>query len=288
MGGIMRFFVAPQTVELGYRVIGDGPQPALLLHDWGMTGHAWDELLSRWRPESLTIYVPDLRGTGESPRPASGYGLEMMLDDLVRFCDTHDLDDVVVIGQGMGAALGQMLAGHEPGRVARLVLINPCPATGVPMSPALLALHERAATRVDERLQLLHLGLGAPPAPTMLRRLEKGVAEIESRMLSESFPAWQKAWFPEMLGKIRCPVLVLAGTNDPLLKPYVVEDEVVSAIRNARLQLIPSASHNLSNEQPAAVSAAIERFRRSLAAAVPARSGRSATTRRPNSQLVEA
>jgi pimeloyl-ACP methyl ester carboxylesterase len=281
----MRFFVAPHTVELAFRVIGDGPQPALLLHDWGMTGHSWDELLSRWRPESLTIYVPDLRGSGESPRPASGYGLEMMLDDLVRFCDQHDLDDVVVIGQGMGAALGQMLAAHEPGRIARLVLINPVPATGVPMAPSLLQLHERAATRTDERLQLLHLGLGAQPAPAVQKRLEKSALDVEPRMLSESFPAWQKAWFPEMLGKIRCPVLVLAASNDPLLKPYVVMDEVVTPIRHARLEMIPSAGHNLSNEQPAAVSAAIERFRRSQSAAVLARGGRTAGRR---SQLVGA
>jgi non-heme chloroperoxidase len=270
----MRFFVAPQSVELGFRVIGDGPQPALLIHDWGMTGHSWDELLSRWRPENLTIYIPDLRGAGESPRPKSGYGLEMMLDDLVRFCDTHDLDDVVVIGQGMGAALGQMLAAHEPGRVARLVLINPVPATGVPMSPSLLAKHERAAATLADRVELLHLGLGAPANPTVEKRLEKDAAEIETRMLSESFAAWQKAWFPEMLGKIKAPVLVLAGTNDPLLKPYVVMDEVVTPIRNASLQMIPSAGHNLSNEQPATVSAAIERFRRTLAAVVPGRSGR--------------
>lgn len=282
----MRFFVAPQTVELAYRVIGDGDQPALLIHDWGMTGHAWDELLSRWRPESLTIYVPDLRGTGESPRPNSGYNLELMLDDLVRFCDQHDLDNVVVIGQGMGAALAQMLAATEPRRVARVVLLNPCPATGVPMSPALLAQHERAATDADERLQLLHLGLGATPAGSPKRRLDKGVADIEPKMLSESFAAWQKAWFPELLGKIRCPVLVLAGTNDPLLKPYVVVDEVVTAIRNARLELIPSASHNLGNEQPAAVSAAIERFRRSPIAAAPVKTERSG--RRPSSELVGA
>jgi pimeloyl-ACP methyl ester carboxylesterase len=283
----MRFFVAPHTVELAYRVIGDGPQPALLIHDWGTTGHSWDELVSRWRPESLTIYVPDLRGVGESPRPASGYSLETMLDDLVRFCDTHDLDDVVVIGQGMGAALGQMLAAHDPGRVARLVLINPCPATGVPMSPFLLSLHERAASSLDDRLQLMQLGLGIPESPNVQKRLEKSAADIEARMLSESFPAWQKAWFPEMLGKIRCPVLTLAGTNDPLLKSYVVVDEVVTPIRNARLEMIPSAGHNLSNEQPAVVSAAIERFRRSLAAAVPPRSGRS-PGRRAASQLVGA
>jgi hypothetical protein len=62
-------------------------------------------------------------------------------------------------------------------------------------------------------------------------------------------------------------------------------DEVVTPIRHARLEMIPSAGHNLSNEQPAAVSAAIERFRRSQSAAVLARGGRTAGRR---SQLVGA
>ena len=272
----MRFFVAPQTVELAYRVIGDGAQQAVLIHDWGMNGRSWDELLSRWRPESLAIYVPDLRGCGDSPRPAAGYGLDMMLDDLVRFFDDHDLDDVVVVGQGMGAALAQMLAAFEPGRVSRLVLINPCPATGVPMSPALMALHERAISRQVDRLQLLSLGLNRQPGPAAhcgLHRLERGADTIEERMLAESFPAWQKAWFPEMLAKIRCPVLALAGSHDPILKSYVVVDEVVTPMRNARLEVLPSASHNLSTEQPAAVSAAIERFRRAPVAVISTRSG---------------
>ncbi|MBC7544540.1 MAG: alpha/beta hydrolase, partial [Candidatus Sericytochromatia bacterium] len=236
----MRFFVAPQTVPLATRVIGDGAQQAVLIHDWGMTGHSWDELLSRWRPEGLTILVPDLRGCGESPRPANGYSLDLMVDDLVRFFDDHDIDDAVVIGQGMGAALAQLLAAQEPGRVSRVVLVNPGPATGVPMSPAMLTLFERAITQPDERLHLLAMGLGVQPEVPLqpgLRRLHRESGNIDDRMLSESFPAWQKAWFPEVLAKVRCPVLVLAGSHDPVVKTYVVVDEVVTPIRNARLQV---------------------------------------------------
>lgn len=258
----MRFFTAPHTVALRDRIIGNGPQTVLLIHDWGTNGRSWDELLSRWRPEDATIHVPDLRGCGEGPHPAKGYDIETMVDDLVRLCDERELDDLLVVGQGMGAAIAQLLAIQERSRVRRLALINPVPATGVPMAPELLALHERAARQPEDRQWLVRMGLGGNRNEALVKRLVRQAETVDAQAMTESLPAWQKAWFPEKLGKITCPVLVMAGTNDPIIKPYVVLDEVVTPLRQAQMQWLPSGGHNLSNEQPSIVAGALERFRR--------------------------
>ncbi len=62
--------------------------------------------------------------------------------------------------------------------------------------------------------------------------------------------------FRSELGRIGQPVLVLAGAEDPVTPPDVV-DALVGGIPDAALATIPHAAHLASVEQPDAFTAAV-------------------------------
>jgi 3-oxoadipate enol-lactonase len=64
------------------------------------------------------------------------------------------------------------------------------------------------------------------------------------------------------LAKIAAPTLVVVGDEDAATTPAKAQ-QIVAAIRGARLVTIPRAGHSSTVEEPAAVTAAIEAFLRS-------------------------
>ena len=57
--------------SLHYRTGGSGPA-VVLLHGVPKTGYHWRHLVPKLTP-GHTVVVPDLRGLGDSARPAGGY-----------------------------------------------------------------------------------------------------------------------------------------------------------------------------------------------------------------------
>ncbi|HEX3790696.1 MAG TPA: alpha/beta fold hydrolase [Pseudonocardiaceae bacterium] len=97
--------------------------PLLALH--GLTGHG-----ARWRALAETnlrrfrVIAPDLRGHGRST-PLPPWSLEQHAADLLAIIDSYRLDAVPVLAHSFGAAVGLHLQRLAPGRVSRLILLDP-------------------------------------------------------------------------------------------------------------------------------------------------------------------
>ena len=67
-------------VSLHYATAGDG-EPVVLLHGWPSTWYEWRHVMpllaGRYR-----VIAPDLRGLGDSSRPAAGYDKKTVAADL--------------------------------------------------------------------------------------------------------------------------------------------------------------------------------------------------------------
>lgn len=104
------------------------PQPGsstlLLLHATGFHARLWDKLVDLLPPDQHVI-APDVRGHGRSFRPANLGDWGASASDIVALADALDLSGIVVVGHSMGGFCGAWLAAHRPGRVARLVLVDP-------------------------------------------------------------------------------------------------------------------------------------------------------------------
>jgi pimeloyl-ACP methyl ester carboxylesterase len=78
--------------------------------------------------------------------------------------------------------------------------------------------------------------------------------------------AYRGSTLASRLGEVACPVLVVVGEADRLC-PRAGAEELVGALRDARLATIADAGHALHLEKAAEVNAAIETFVHEKAAA---------------------
>jgi 3-oxoadipate enol-lactonase len=70
----------------------------------------------------FTCYSLDLRGCGDSDKPAGPYSVEQLADDVAAFMQAAGLERAHVAGGSLGAAVGMWLAAKHPERVKSLAL----------------------------------------------------------------------------------------------------------------------------------------------------------------------
>jgi len=111
--------------KIVYDVEGTGPA-LLLLHGGGQTGRSWAErgYVEKLR-DKFTVITMDLRGSGESGRPAvpDGYLLERHLEDIAAVADAAKAPRFHLWGFGHGATIGRYLAARSD-RVISAVLVG--------------------------------------------------------------------------------------------------------------------------------------------------------------------
>ena len=83
-----------------------------------------------WYPMAETLapahrlIAYDLRGRGDSDKPASGYSLAHHGADLLGLLDHFGLERAVIMGHSLGAHIAVRFAAHHPERVDRLILFD--------------------------------------------------------------------------------------------------------------------------------------------------------------------
>src|SRR5688500_10536644 len=111
----VRLHYAEQGNPRGHAVI--------LLHGYSDSWFSYSRVLPLIDPK-YHVYALDLRGHGDSDRPAAGYAMRDLAADVLAFMDDQRLARVTVIGHSMGSFVAQQLAMAAPERIARLVLIG--------------------------------------------------------------------------------------------------------------------------------------------------------------------
>ncbi len=109
---------------------------SLAVHEWPGGGpaivaiHGLTSNHTAWYPiadvlgGSHRLIAYDLRGRGDSEKPAKGYSLAEHAADLLGLLDHFGLDRAVIMGHSLGAHIGVRFASHHPDRVAKLVLFD--------------------------------------------------------------------------------------------------------------------------------------------------------------------
>ena len=113
-------FVDTNGVRLHAVVGGDGPA-VLLVHGFPGSSYSWRHQLPVLAASGHRVVAVDTRGYGRSERPESGYGAEVVEQDLLGLLDALEIDDAVVVGQDFGSRYAWNLARHHPDRVRGVV-----------------------------------------------------------------------------------------------------------------------------------------------------------------------
>ncbi|MCQ9131735.1 MULTISPECIES: 4-carboxymuconolactone decarboxylase [Streptomyces] len=239
---------------LQYRFDGPEEAPVLILGpSLGTTWHMWDrqvpELTQQWR-----VFRFDLPGHGGAPAHPAGSVADLAAR-LLATLDGLGVQRFGYAGCAFGGAVGVELALRHPERVASLALIAASPRFGT-------------ADEFRQRGVIVRTNGLDPIARTSPDRwftsgfaaAQPAITEWAVQMVRTTDPGCYIAACEALaafdvraeIGLVGAPTLVLVGSDDQVTGPAEART-LVAGIPDARLAVVPGASHLVPVEQPAAV-----------------------------------
>jgi len=273
-GHVVRMVALPggtrvRVIECPPREGDPAARPALFVHGWGVSSYTFHRNLRPVADAGVPVWGFDLKGHGYSDKPvdAAEYTLDALARHVLDVMDALGLERALLVGHSMGGGIAVRVATTAPERVAGLVLLAPVGFGAVnlarlavwllpkPLDTLLPYLAWRAATRVA-----LALAYGSRARPS--------ARDVDEYWAPTADPAFVRAvrevtravdWRPgrpEELARVRCPAVVMFGTEDRIVRGDSA-DTYVRCLPEARLELIRGAGHVLPEEVPERVNEVI-------------------------------
>ena len=120
-GGQSRF-ANVNGVRLHYLVAGKG-DPVVLLHGYAETSHMWRPLIAKLA-STHTVIAPDLRGAGQSSKPADGYTKAAMAQDIHALARKLGYVHIQIVGHDIGLMVAYAYAAQYSSDVDRIALMD--------------------------------------------------------------------------------------------------------------------------------------------------------------------
>jgi pimeloyl-ACP methyl ester carboxylesterase len=211
----------------------------------------------------------DHRGQGKSAADPHRHciGIELVWQDAVALLEALDVRGAHFVGLSMGGFVGMRMAARRPDLVDKLVLLEtshePEPVENVGRYRLLTAIYRTIGPRViQSRVAPIMLGKSIIADPSRKDDVERFV-----KLMTRRKDVWRAingvidrpGIAASELARIAAATLVIVGDEDRATTPAKAQ-QIVAAIRGATLVTIPRAGHSSTVEEPAAVTAAIERF----------------------------
>lgn len=248
--------------------VPDGPRlrekPTLvLLHGGPGYDHSgFKPVFSRLADLAQIVYY-DHRGHGRSDRcPAADWTLDTFADDVVRLCDALGIVKPIVLGQSFGGFVAQRYLARHPQHPGKVVLSSTSHHMGLERKLAVFERLGGAAARdaaeafwrrpcpetwapYNQHCRDLY---NTTPADPVARQRTLMNEEI---LFASAGGEQQRMQLLDGLAAVRCPVLVMAGEEDPVT-PLEDAREIAAAIPApwARLVSFPGVGHGAWRDAP--------------------------------------
>jgi pimeloyl-ACP methyl ester carboxylesterase len=116
-----------QTAEVNgvrlHYVIGGMGEPVVLLHGFPQTWYEWHKVMPALAA-NYTVIAPDLRGLGESSRPAPDYEAHSVAEDIHQLVQKLGYNQINLVAHDIGVTPAYSYAVQYPQEVLRLVIIE--------------------------------------------------------------------------------------------------------------------------------------------------------------------
>ena len=275
--GVEHRFIELPGLRMHVAEAGQG-DPVLLLH--GFPQHWWE-----WRgvipalAEHHRVIVPDLRGTGWTDVPKTGYERDQLLADVVALLDALEIDRIHVVAHDWSALIGYYLCFEHPERVRSYLCVaipHPYIRFDVRALPAFRHLwfqyviaapglgpwllrsgrqrflrriirgfSSRRTTWADDDLDVFAARMREPARARAAGSLYRGLILRELVRIARGRYRNQR---------LTTPTVILCGADDPVMRPEFLGGYENNA-HELTIQVVPDASHFIPDEQPDAVAA---------------------------------
>lgn len=247
--------------NLHHELAGPPDAPVLVLsNSLGTTLAMWDPQMPALT-ERFRVLRYDQRGHGRSPVPPGPYSLDDLGRDVLEILDGLGIERFSWCGLSLGGMVGMWVAAHAPDRVDNLVLC----CTSAKLGPAGMWRDRAAGVRADGTAAQVAGALArwfTPDFPAREPETAAWAGDMLSGTPDEGYAACCEAIaamdLTGALPAIRARTLVLAGAEDPAT-PVEHAERIVSGIPDARLEVVPDASHLATVERPKETTALILR-----------------------------
>jgi pimeloyl-ACP methyl ester carboxylesterase len=227
---------------------GDGP-PLLLIHGIGMDWRVWQAISRRLHPY-FHLYFVDLRGHGNSGKPATGYSVAQYAADVEDVIDALGLTGLTIVGSSLGGMVA--LALEAPVDViTHRILVDP-PLTGGPVrDPATFS--EILRLKDDEHALTAYLastnpGVGNYYLRTMAEMWREAAEGVITDMLAHSRDYFD---LDGHLPHIDAPTLIMQA--DPECGGVLRDDQAghaLSLLPLGRLVKVAGSGHAIHASKP--------------------------------------
>jgi pimeloyl-ACP methyl ester carboxylesterase len=270
--GVTHRFVDLPGLRMHVAEAGAG-EPVLLLHGFPQHWWEWHEMIPGLARQ-FHLVAPDLRGSGWTEAPSTGYDRDRLVADVVALLDVLGLDRVHVIGHDWGALLGFYFCMDHPERVRRFVSLA-VPHPYVRFDRRML----RALPHGWYQLAIVAPGLGprllssgrqwlprylfrhfaARPAVWSDVDIERYLAPLRDPARAQAAQALYRGFIqPEAARvftgfyrgrRLTTPTLVLVGTEDPVVSADLLGGHENDA-DDLTVETVAGASHWIPEERP--------------------------------------
>lgn len=268
-------------IELNFVEQGRG-QALLLIHGWSQSTRLFAKQLAGLSDRYRVIAV-DLRGHGESPKPAHGYRIARLAQDIREFLVHHDLSDVAIAGHSMGASvIWSYVEQFGADRLAKLVFIDQAPLVtngcglsgqalldaGAAFTPTSLyetaqaIANQRDATLAGLRSAFFSDAVGDDDFDMAVRESRKIPAAHAARLLIDHGSQDWRDLIAHVIPTLGLPTLVFGGELASIFPPQAAA-WIAAQIPGAELSIFSAAecgSHFMFWENPEKFNAVLRRF----------------------------
>lgn len=257
---------------------GDGDAVALLLHGFPESRYSWRHQLEPLAAQGWRAVAPDLRGYGESSRPAgkAAYRVERLIEDVAGLYDALGARRRLLIGHDWGALICWVFAIERVRPLDGLAILN------VPHPAVYLAYLRRSWRQMARSWYVAAFQVPGLPEAALTAGGARAVAKAFSDTTRNpaAFPPEVLAhyqanalkpgaataminyyranvlnlanWGPGRARRIDTPTLMIWGEQDPFLSVQLTEG-YGPYVSDLSLERLPDASHWVQQDDPEGV-----------------------------------
>ena len=197
-----------------------------------------------------TLVTYDPRGAGASDRPERGYAFPNHAADAVAVMAANGMERVAVVTASRGLNAAVLLATDQSQRVERIAAL--APYMRLEPDPAAPDPVQLDAWRADWRgfiAPFMHNVFTEPDSDEVIEEMIGIGMDASPDVVADQ--EFELDWTDpaQRLGGVDCPTLVVHGETDAAV-PLSLAEDIVAAMPNARLVVIPGGGHRPDIRSP--------------------------------------